>query len=170
VTHPRRPLRLNVGFLLNQPVGYIHEFPFALEKIQIADDLDLRQFNGAALIDRTQQGLLVQGTFKASTTLECARCLKEFEAPLHWSLTEMYAFNRRSLTESDLLLPEDAHIDLQPLIRDYALLEIPIRPVCRPGCKGLCPVCGEDRNRSDCGHRLELDDSPFSALKDLLDK
>jgi uncharacterized protein len=168
VTNPRRPFRLNVGFIVHQEVGYNHEFPFEFEEIQIADDLDLRHFEGIARIGRTPQGLIVQGKFKGETSLECVRCLNDFEHPLQWELTELYAFKKKSVSESELLLPEDAHIDLGPLIREYALLEFPIKPICKPDCKGLCKVCGEDLNKTDCGHRNIPEDSPFSALKDLL--
>jgi uncharacterized protein len=80
----------------------------------------------------------------------------------------LYAFSKKSVSESGLILPDNAHIDLQPLIREYALLEIPIKPVCKPTCKGLCSVCGEDLNKTDCGHKDVAEESPFSALKDLL--
>ena len=170
MTNPRRPFRLNVGFIVHQEVGYKHEFSFEYEQIQISDDLDLRRFEGLATIGRTPQGLIVQADFSADATLECVRCLNEFEQTLHWNLTELYAFNEKSVSESDLVLPEDAHIDLQPLIREYALLEFPINPICKPGCKGLCSVCGEDLNQNDCGHRDIEENSPFSALKDLLEE
>jgi len=168
VTNPRRPFRLNVGFIVHQEVGYKHEFPFEYEQIQILDDLDLRHFEGVATIGRTPQGLIVQAHFSAETTLECVRCLIEFERSLKWKFTELYAFNRKSVTDSGLILPDDAHIDLQPLIREYALLELPINPICKPDCKGLCAVCGEDLNQNDCGHKDIAEDSPFSALKGLL--
>ena len=168
MTNPRRPFRLNVGFIVHQEVGYKHEFPFEYEQIQIADDLDLRHFEGVAVIGRTPQGLIVQADFSAETTLECVRCLNEFAQGLNWDFTELYAFNKKSVSESGLIMPEDGHIDLQPLIREYALLEIPIKPLCRPNCKGLCSVCGEDLNLRDCGHKEIADESPFSALKDLL--
>jgi uncharacterized protein len=147
VTNPRRPFRLNVGFIVHQEVGYNHEFLFEYEKIQISDDLDLRHFEGVANIGRTPQGLIVQADFSGETTLECVRCLNEFEHSLDWEMTE-----------------------LQPLIREYALLEIPINPICKPNCKGLCPVCGEDLNQVDCGHKSLTKESPFSALKDLLEE
>jgi DUF177 domain-containing protein len=168
VTNPRRPFRLNVGFIVHEEVGYKHEFPFEYEQIQIADDLDLRHFEGIASIGRTPQGLIVQADFSAETTLECVRCLNEFEYGLNWELTELYAFNKKSVSESGLILPDNAHIDLQPLIREYALLEIPIKPLCKPTCKGLCSVCGQDLNMADCGHKDIAEESPFSALKDLL--
>jgi len=166
----RRPFRLNVGFIVHQEVGYKREFFFEFEQIQIADDLDLRHFEGVADIGRTPQGLIVQAKFSAKTTLECVRCLNEFEQGLAWNFTELFAFSKKSVSESDLLLPEDAHIDLQPLIREYALLEIPIKPICKPDCQGLCSVCGQDLNLRDCGHRDPTEESPFSVLKGLLDE
>ena len=168
MTNPRLPFRLNVGFIVHQEVGYKREIPFEFEQIQISDDLDLRHFEGVASIGRTPQGLILQAKFSAETTLECVRCLNEFEQSLTWDLVELYAFNEKSVSESELLLPDDAHIDLQPLIRDYALLEVPIKPICKPTCQGLCSVCGEDLNQIDCGHKDIAEDSPFSALKDLL--
>ena len=168
MTNPRRPFRLNVGFIVHQEVGYKHEFPFEFEQIQISDDLDLRHFEGVVTIGRTPQGLIVQADFSAETTLECVRCLNEFEYSLDWNLTELYAFSKKSASESGLVLPDNAHVELQPLIREYVLLEIPIKPLCKPTCKGLCAVCGEDLNKTDCGHKDIAEESPFSALKDLL--
>jgi uncharacterized protein len=168
MTNPRRPFRINVGFIVHEEVGYTHDFPFDFDRIQVADDLTLRRLQGTAQMGRTPQGLLLQGGFSAETSLECVRCLKEFDRPLSWELTELYAFGPKSVSDSDLLLPEDAQIDLAPLMRDYALLEVPINPICRPDCKGLCPVCGQDLNFRDCGHRPFEDESPFSALKSIL--
>ena len=168
MVNPRRPFRINVGFIIHEEVGTHHEFPFEFEKIRIGDDLELRSFNGLVEIGRTPQGLLIQGKFSGETMLECVRCLKEFSKPLVWNLTELYAFNEKSVSDSGLIIPEDAQIDLESLIREYALLEIPINPICKPNCKGLCPVCGQDLNVADCGHRPHEDESPFSILKKLL--
>lgn len=168
MTNPRRPFRLNVGFIIHEEVGYTAQFPFEYDKVRFGDDLVLRDFTGIVDIGRTPQGLLVTGDFSGITSLECARCLKSFEQRLNWDMTELYAFNEKSVSESGLLVPEDAQIDLEPIIRDYALLEIPISPVCRPDCKGLCPICGQDLNVRDCGHRPQEDESPFSSLKKLL--
>lgn len=165
--NPRKPFRINVGFIVHEEVGYSHEIPFEFDKVKL-DDLELQNVQGSVHIGRTPQGLVVQGKFSAETVLECVRCLREFTYPLNWEITELYAFNRRSVSESGLLLPDDAHIDLAPLLREYALLEIPIKPLHTPDCKGLCPVCGQDLNEEDCGHRQDEDDSPFSVLKKLL--
>jgi uncharacterized protein len=167
VTNLRRPLRLNVGFLVKSPIGTRRDFNFDYEKMRLGEDLTVLYFSGMARFDRTQQGLLLQGEFEAAADLECVRCLDTFSQQLKWSFSDLYAFDKRNITDSGLLVPEDAQIDLEPLLREYALLEFPIKPVCRPDCKGLCPVCGENLNLTDCGHRPEPE-TPFSALKDLL--
>jgi uncharacterized protein len=167
VTNPRRLLRLNVGFLISASIGTSRDFTFDYETMRLGDDLTVQEFLGKAVFDRTPQGLFLQGDFKAETDLECVRCLEMYTQPLQWTFTELFAFDRRNMTESGLLVPENGQIDLEPLLREYALLEFPISPICKPDCKGLCPVCGENLNRTDCGHRPEVS-SPFEALKDLL--
>jgi uncharacterized protein len=167
VTNPRKPLRLNVGFLINAPIGVYREFYFDSITVQADEDISIGAVEGEAKISRTPQGLLVQGKFSGETRLGCVRCLGEYQQALAWEFTELYAFDSRSETESGLIIPEDAHIDLESLVRDFALLEFPIKPLCRAECKGLCPVCGENLNDKDCGHRPEAD-IPFTTLKDLL--
>ena len=167
MTNPRHPLRLNVGFLVNATIGTSHDINFDYEAIRLGDDLTVREFLGTSRFSRTPQGFLLQGEFNAETDLECVRCLDMYSQHLNWSVTDLYAFDRRNITESGLLVPEDGQIDLEPLLREYAMLEFPISPVCKPDCKGLCPVCGENLNKTDCGHRPEAA-SPFAVLKDLL--
>jgi uncharacterized protein len=165
--NPRKPFRINVGFIIHEDVGYSHEIPFELDKVKL-EDLELQNLDGIVTIGRTPQGLVMQGKFSADVILECVRCLNEFKYPLEWEITELYAFNKKSVSESELLVPDDAHIDLAPLIREYALLEIPIKPLHDPNCKGLCIECGQDLNIEDCGHDQDQEDSPFSELKKLL--
>ncbi len=152
----RHPLRLNVGFLVNQPIGTNREFHFEFPSIHLQPDLDLTGFAGTAKISRTPQGLLVQGKFQATVIAECVRCLAEFDQPLDMDFSELYAFSSRSVSESGLILPEDAHIDLEPLVREYLLIEIPISPLCRLDCKGLCAICGADLNQEVCEHQQQV--------------
>jgi uncharacterized protein len=166
--HLRNPLLLNVGFLLHQQAGYSYDFRLDYESIRVGEDLELKQFLGTFAVGRTARGLLFSGQFTAKTELQCARCLNEFSQPLSWTMTELYALTNKESADSGLVVPEDAQIDLRPLVREYALLEVPINPVCRLDCKGLCPECGQDRNLVDCGHRPRGASSSFEALADLL--
>ncbi|HLA07803.1 MAG TPA: DUF177 domain-containing protein [Anaerolineales bacterium] len=165
--NPRKPFRINVGFIIHEETGYSHEIPFEIDKVKL-EDLELEHFIGSIVIGRTPQGLVVQGKFSGDTMLECVRCLNEFVFPLEWEITELYAFNKKSVSESELMVPDDAHIDLAPLMREYALLEVPINPLHTPDCKGLCIECGQDLNVEDCGHSQDEDNSPFATLKNLL--
>jgi len=155
VNFPRFPLRINIGFLINSPVGTNRDFEFEIPELRFHPDQVFTDFKGIARVSRTQQGLLVQGEFDANTSAECVRCLADFVQPLQTSFDELYAFDDRSVTESNLLLPADGYIDLGPLVREYLIIEIPIRPICREDCLGLCPVCGEDWNLSTCEHQGE---------------
>lgn len=159
---------LNVGFLISAAAGTSRDFTFDYERMRLGDDLTVTDFAGTATFSRTQQGLLLQGEFSAKLDLDCVRCLEGYTQAISWTFTDLYAFDKRSLSESNLLVPEEGKIDLAPLLREYALLEVPIRPICKPDCKGLCPECGENLNRVDCGHQPARDESPFAALKDLL--
>jgi uncharacterized protein len=170
VSNNRNQLRLNVGFLLNAPVGDSRDFPFEIDHIHLDPDLDLDSLQGTARITRTAQGLLLQAKMRATLPEECVRCLKSFEQSLQSEFTELYAFSQNSVTDSGLIVPEDAHIDLAPLVREYMLLAIPISPLCSPDCKGLCPVCGMNLNEGTHHHESEEIDSRLSVLKSLLDK
>lgn len=170
VTNFRNPLRLNVGFLINQSVGYSRDFLFDLPEIHLSPDLDLRTLAGTVRVTRTAQGLLVQTRLRAVTNSECVRCLSDFNLHLEVDFTELYAFSRKSMAESGLILPDDAHIDLSPLVREYMLLEFPIQPICRLDCLGLCPICGENLNSTQCSHDDEPSDPRLAMLKSLLDE
>jgi uncharacterized protein len=170
LANPLSPLRLNVGFIVHQTIGSSREFQIETEKIHLPPDLDLANLTGSARVSRTPQGLLVQVKMHATVLSECVRCLSDFQQSLDIDFTELYAFSLRSVTDSGLLLPEDGHIDLTPLVREYMLLEVPISPLCSPDCKGLCPVCGENLNETSCDHDSEGGDPRLSILKSLLDK
>jgi uncharacterized protein len=160
---------LNLGFFINQTIGYTRDFPFDFPQIQLETDLDLANLTGVVRVTRTSQGLLIQAKMQACLPCECVRCLVEFPQELQVDFSELYAFNHRSTTESNLILPEDGKIDLGPLLREYMLLSQPIKPLCKPECKGLCPVCGENLNQVNCGHTAESGDPGFSDLELLPD-
>jgi len=168
VPDPHSPLRLNVGFIVHQSIGYFRDFPFDIPKVRLHPDPILTDLNGTVRVSRTPQGLLMQVKLHAWIETECVRCLDLFEQELHTDFSELYAFTHRSTTESNLILPEDGHIDLEPILREYMLLEVPISPLCRQDCKGLCPVCGENLNRVQCDHNTEPDDPRLAVLKNML--
>ena len=170
MSDPHSPLRLNVGFVVAQSAGFIRDFPLEIPQINLPPDLRLTELVGEIKVTRTPQGILLQASLQTYTELECVRCLTSIQQPLKISFTELYAFSQRFATESGLLMPESAIIDLAPVLREYAVLEIPISPLCKPDCKGLCPICGNNLNDSTCHHDDDSGDPRLASLKSLLDK
>jgi len=162
--------RLNVGFIIHETIGYSRDFPFEAAAVQLQPDLELTDLVGEVRVTRTAQGLLVQVKMEAWTPAECVRCLEDFNQPLQIGFTELYAFTPNSLTESGLLAPESGKIDLAPLIREEMLLAMPISPICRSDCQGLCLVCGENLNLVHCNHEPEIIDPRLEVLKQLREK
>lgn len=107
--HTNNPFRLNVGFLINQPVGYSRDFLFDIPKARFSEDLELNNLSGSAQITRASQGLLIQVSMRATIPSECVRCLIEYEQILSTDFTELYAFSIDSVTDSELILPEDGY-------------------------------------------------------------
>jgi len=161
-------LRLNVGFIIHQTVGYSRDFPFEIPSLQLPPDLLLNDFAGNVRVTRTAQGLLVQAKLQATIAAECVRCLTEFQQLLEVDFSDLYAFTQASMTESGLLLPEAGKLDLAPIVRDEMLLAVPISPLCRTTCKGLCPVCGENLNETTCQHEEEDRESDLGELRSLI--
>ncbi len=159
-------LRINVGFIINATVGYTREFDFEFAQYK-DDDLSLNLVRGEITISRAAQGLLAEGNFEANTPLECVKCLTEYQQAVQWQFSEFFAFKEENITESGLLVPDDAQIDFKELFREFAILEFPIRPVCMADCKGLCIECGINLNQSDCGHR-QGPSGPLSELRNII--
>jgi uncharacterized protein len=170
VSDSRDLLRLNVGFIVHQTVGYSRDFPFEAPSINLPPDLALTNLSGTARVTRTAQGLLLQAKMHAYIKAECVRCLVEHQQPLDIDFTELYAFTLDSVTESGLMMPESGKIELGSLVREEMLLAIPISPICRLDCKGLCPICGENLNETTCNHVEESPDPRLNGLKFLLKK
>lgn len=169
VSNPFSPLRINVGFIVHQTIGFTRDFDFDIPELPLPPDAVLESVTGMARFSRTPQGLLAQVRMRARVLADCVRCLTTFPQPLSIDFTELYAFTQRFATESGLIVPEDGHIDLEPLVREYMLLEIPMSPLCNPDCKGLCPTCGSNLNEAICNHENAPGDPRLAALKSLLD-
>ncbi len=152
MVHPRYPLRVNVGFLYNVPIGTSRDIHFEFPVIKLPEDFEVQEFQGMVRLNRTPQGILVEGEFSGKTGVMCVRCLTDFMQPLSVKFDELWAFSFRTVSEAGLIIPEDANIDFGPIVREYLLIELPINPICRSDCKGLCEICGEDLNQVVCEH------------------
>jgi uncharacterized protein len=154
VNNSHNPLRLNVGYLYNKPIGTSREVPVDFNELKI-DDLLVRDLESRLTVSRTREGLLLQVSAEAKVETTCVRCLDEFFLPVAFEFEELYQFPSRHREETDLILPQDGYIDLSPLFREYLILAMPIKRLCKKDCKGLCVICGANLNLTTCEHHQQ---------------
>lgn len=98
-------------------------------------------------IEAVVEGVLVTGTAEVRLAGQCARCLEEIASSTEVDLQELFLYPGKDLDDPEASRIEDDLIDLEPLLRDAVVLDLPFTPVCRPDCAGLCPECGANLNR-----------------------
>jgi uncharacterized protein len=112
-------------------------------------------------------GVEVSGTVHAPWKGECRRCLSAVQGEITSEVRELYRPPDTGEPDEDTYDLGTDHLDLQPLARDALLLDLPLAPLCRPDCAGLCPVCGADRNAEPCGCAAVVVDPRWAALEAL---
>jgi uncharacterized protein len=120
----------------------------------VACDLTLSSYPG---------GIMVTGTVSAPWQGECRRCGGPVSGAVEAEVRERYTPHPDAEEEEDAYLLVGEELDLEPLARDAVLLDLPLAPLCRPDCLGLCPRCGQNRNISACDCPPESDPR-WSAL------
>jgi len=130
-------------------------------------DLDLR-------LESVHDGILVSGTAAVAIHGECSRCLDPIDYDLDVDVQELYVFDPAADggedSEDDQMYEvQDETIDLEPMLRDAVITQLPFQPVCREDCQGLCAQCGA-RLEDDPGHHHEVLDPRWSALSGLLEQ
>jgi uncharacterized protein len=155
------------------------EDPPAGEYGPAAAETDL-DFRGPIAVDAevTKMGeeVLVRAVVRARVRLECARCLNVIDRALECEFQALYVprplagepdtMSSRVERDSGRIFYYDAGlIDLGDRVVEALLGEVPMKPLCRPDCRGICPRCGKDLNEGPCGCRAEDDfDRPFRRL------
>jgi uncharacterized protein len=117
-----------------------------------------------ARLERVGDGIVVRGEVRAAWRAPCARCLRPVEGELVVHVDELYEHD--PLEGETYRLDVDT-LDLEPLVRDALLLELPAAPLCRDDCAGLCPTCGIDRNEATCACATDDPDPRWAALRSL---
>jgi len=149
--------------------------------LQRAEDNDFRfagPVNYALNIRKYDDRIQIKGTVGFVLTLICGRCLEDFEYPVQTNL-DIELEPKASLSDvSELELKNDDlnvyyyegdEIDLDPFVYDEVMLNIPMKPVCREECKGLCGVCGKNKNYEECRCNTVLHTVMAEKLKTFLE-
>jgi len=165
--HPRL-LKFNVGFLLAQGAGNQREVEVDLPRVRVAEDVELDFLRGTLLFSRNSRGILVQGSLETHVLTECARCLNSMFYPVTLEIEELFAYPPSP--EAQYSVEETGDLDLAPLLREEAILAVPMGMLCRPDCAGLCPQCGKNLNEGPCDCVTEDLDPRLASLRGMLDE
>jgi len=136
---------------------------------QSLTDLKVDFLHGTVQAIRIPGGLFVQGTVESQLRLECVRCLEPFALPITLELEEIFGLPGASPRQDvTYVVSDDGWLDLAPLLREQSWVAVPMNPLCRADCKGLCPQCGTNLNRESCTCESTKIDPRLAVLKDML--
>jgi uncharacterized protein len=151
-------LNIDVSRIIKQPGasvsfcerGFVEPLDADVETIQLSGPVTLK-----GVATSTGEGIYVQANAKGTIRLVCSRCLSMYD--------HRFAFNCEGRFDKDpisTISDDENAIEVFPLegdscsldemIRHELMLNLPMKPLCRPDCKGFCPACGTDLNKEDC--------------------
>jgi len=168
-------MQINVAQQLKAPVGLVRDYELG-RFMDVIGDGNSSLVQGRVRLVRTDRGILVKGTLYTGVEVSCSRCLSLFSFPLVLDIEEEYFPTTDTVTGAPVALSGepgcftiDGHhiLDLTEAVRQYALLRVPMKPLCREDCAGLCPRCGHDLNRGPCGCPPQDADSRWAVLSKL---
>ena len=166
-------MQFNVAHLLKGTVGtsQIHNLDATFKPL---DETGTTHVQGLVQLMHVTDGVWVSGVLDSNAVCTCSRCLKDFSLALQLQLDETYVPVVDINTGAPVPLPDDADpdftiddhhtLDITEAVRQSVIVAIPMKPLCQPNCKGLCPECGADRNTVQCTCRSTQGDPRWAAL------
>jgi len=130
-------------------------------------------------IQKDKEKFRLVGTVRTELEQPCSRCLEPFRMPVDASFdlrflpaSEMAADDEREVQDDDLDTSyyRDDQIDVNELLREQFYLALPMKPLCRDDCKGLCPYCGTNLNLEQCECQVRWEDPRLAGLKALMNR
>ncbi len=129
-------------------------------------------------LQRNREGFSFVGRIATTATLACSRCLEEYPLPMDLPFELFYTAAPEGSAADDSRIDEEmvtvtpfdgSRIDLMSLLSEQIYLGLPLKPLCRPDCLGLCPKCGTNLNANVCACAEERNEDPrLRVLKNLL--
>ncbi len=113
------------------------------------------------VLESLSDGVTVSGNISAPWQAECRRCLGDASGRADVDVQELF---QKTPASEDIYEFDGEQLDLEPLAREAIVFELPIAPLCKPDCAGLCAECGANRNEHDCGHTSTPTDARWSGL------
>lgn len=155
-------MQFNVARLLQEPVGTNQEHAINAT-IEPLEETRTSHVRGHVRLTHVNQGIWVSGALEATASCTCSRCLQEMATPVQFRLDEVYVPSIDITTGVSVPLPEEAvaeftiddhhEVDITEAVRQSVIVGLPMKPLCKESCAGLCPQCGANLNKEECGHQ-----------------
>ena len=152
-------MQFNVARLLMGAVG-TQETYIVDESFAPLEDTQTDRVKGQLRFLRTDVGVWVTGTLVAPARITCSRCLQESSVPVRFRMDDIYYPSIDVNTGARVPLPEEADghcaidrshvLDITESIRQYTMVGLSMKPLCKPDCAGLCSRCGVNLNQATC--------------------
>lgn len=171
-------MQINIGEIEE---GFTHR-DLSCEASEIGEELEcgylVSPVEASLDFNRSGNQILVTGNVRVKAVLECARCLESFEVVLSSPVDILCLIGGVEATgdqvgtcDSIIEVPAKlGRIDLTGEVRSILLVLVPIKPLCKTDCKGLCPSCGTNLNKASCNCSSQKYDPRWDALKRLKEK
>jgi uncharacterized protein len=121
-------------------------------------------------LESVMEGVLVSGELDVPVEGSCARCLEPIEDTLHLDVQELYAYSGSTTEETseqdEVRRVDGDYLDLEELVRDTIVLNLPLAPVCTDDCAGLCVDCGQRLDDLPPDHAHDIVDARWAGLVD----
>ena len=166
-------MQISVSELFKESIGSTRQYEID-ETFDVGDGS--YEVQGEIKLVRTGQGMLVKGTLRTEVEVTCGRCLSFFNCPLTLNIEDEYFPTTDMVSGASLPLPEEPGyftideryvLDLTEAIHQYIMLAIPMKPLCRESCAGICPTCGHNLNQGPCDCLPQKVDPRWSELNRL---
>lgn len=120
-------------------------------------------------IENTGRLFTGRGNVRTLLQLPCARCLQDFTYTVDTEFQAVIAENpgQNQNSDDDAVFLEGEMADISPIVEETIFMAVPICPLCKDECQGLCPICGRNRNTSTCSCKEENIDPRWEKLKNL---
>lgn len=151
-------MKIDLAALKNKPGSpFTYDFAVKASQLDPGADLELQSPLFVRLTAMYQDGkLVVSGKLSAKIKLMCSRCLKEFAQ----DFSEEF--------EDEITVAEETELNLAWLAKEIFYTALPLKPLCKPACRGLCEHCGADLNEKQCDCARETTDPRWAVLGQLL--
>lgn len=172
-------MRIDVRELELQPLSLSGGVPLENLKLEASEVRVLGQIAVGLRAEKHAQEVRVRGSFAAELELPCARCLEPVKVPLAAEFDQFYQSHKDHRLVGEIELQEKDteiafyfgdFIEVSDIIREQILLGLPMKPVCREDCRGLCLYCGKNRNLDACNCQALFLDPRFAQLLKIKDR